>query len=323
MSPGIRSILFFRKTTGTFALPVRRHIRIAGARTRITYTGRKKHIMKIQTIIFDWDGTLHNTEKLYGAALRKTLRWLQGCGYAVPGHPSEPPNQPNQSNLPDPSSLRSLLYSTNQIDQLQPLNPSKTPIQQGQNDPPGQVDSADWSDARFRRYLGVNARDMWNDFMPDLPDAVKEECSRRTGTHMIECIESGMAALYPCAPEILRSLRDQGYHLVVLSNCKVPYMAAQRAHFGLDEYFDAYYCSGAYDFAPKESIFPDIAAAFPGEYLMIGDRASDRRVAEVHGIHFLGCAYGFGEPAEIRGGDGILTALADLPDKLRELQHSL
>ncbi len=222
--------------------------------------------MKIQTLIFDWDGTLHNTERLYGAALRKTIRWLQSGGYTVPGNPS------------------------------------------------------DLSDARFRRYLGVNARDMWNDFLPDLPNDLKEECSRRTGIHMNECIENGMAELYPGAPELLRSLRDRGYHLVILSNCKVPYMAAQRANFGLDEYFDAYYCSGAYDFAPKEDIFPEIAAKFPGEYLMIGDRSSDRRVAEIHGIHFLGCAYGFGELDEIQGGDGILTALADLSDKLADLQ---
>ena len=83
--------------------------------------------MKIQTVIFDWDGTLHDTKALYGAALRQTLSWLEEQGYSVP---------------------------------------------------------ADQSDDRLARYLGVNARDMWNDFMPSLPAEIKGECSRQTGEQM-------------------------------------------------------------------------------------------------------------------------------------------
>ena len=71
--------------------------------------------MKIQTVIFDWDGTLHDTKALYGAALRRTLSRLEEQGYSVP---------------------------------------------------------KDRSDDRLARYLGVNARDMWNDFMPALPAEV-------------------------------------------------------------------------------------------------------------------------------------------------------
>lgn len=36
----------------------------------------------IKTVIFDWDGTLHNTKALYGAAFREGYDWLVAGGYA-------------------------------------------------------------------------------------------------------------------------------------------------------------------------------------------------------------------------------------------------
>lgn len=36
----------------------------------------------IKTIVFDWDGTLHNTEALYGNAFRHAYAWLVSQGYA-------------------------------------------------------------------------------------------------------------------------------------------------------------------------------------------------------------------------------------------------
>ncbi|MDO4384241.1 MAG: HAD hydrolase-like protein, partial [Eubacteriales bacterium] len=150
--------------------------------------------MGIRTLIFDWDGTLHDTKALYGASLRGTLRWLISQGYPVPE---------NQS------------------------------------------------DEYLSRYLGVNARDMWMDYMPELPLEVREECSRRTGEQMVKEINAGNAKLYPGTLPVLSALKDSGYRLVILSNCKVPYMNAQRKAFGLDAWIESYFCSGAYDFRPK------------------------------------------------------------------------
>lgn len=219
--------------------------------------------MGIRTLIFDWDGTLHDTKALYGASLRGTLRWLISQGYPVPE---------NQS------------------------------------------------DEYLSRYLGVNARDMWMDYMPELPLEVREECSRRTGEQMVKEINAGNAKLYPGTLPVLSALKDSGYRLVILSNCKVPYMEAQRKAFELDARIESYFCSGAYGFRPKEEIFPDVAKNFPGEYCMIGDRASDRKVAEVHGIHFIGCSYGFGRLEEISGGDGVIQDIEELPEVLRRIQ---
>lgn len=41
-------------------------------------------IASVRTLIFDWDGTLHNTKHLYGCAFRTAYRWLVSEGYAAP-----------------------------------------------------------------------------------------------------------------------------------------------------------------------------------------------------------------------------------------------
>ena len=38
----------------------------------------------IQTAVFDWDGTLHNTIHIYGDAIRQTCDYLAAMGYKVP-----------------------------------------------------------------------------------------------------------------------------------------------------------------------------------------------------------------------------------------------
>ncbi len=42
--------------------------------------------MLLNTLIFDWDGTLHNTEALYGRAFRRAYSWLVAEGYAPERH---------------------------------------------------------------------------------------------------------------------------------------------------------------------------------------------------------------------------------------------
>ena len=83
------------------------------------------------TLIFDWDGTLHNTLHLYGKAFRIAYRELVESGYAPPKY---------------------------------------------------------YSDEEMSQYLGMNAPDMWNAFMPELPQEVKKAASDQVGREMVRLI---------------------------------------------------------------------------------------------------------------------------------------
>lgn len=219
----------------------------------------------LQTLIFDWDGTLHDTKALYGRAFRRGYAWLTEKSYAP---------------------------------------------------------KRDFTDAELSVYLGMSAPDMWNAFMPQLPQAVKKHVSALIGAAMTDEIRSGHASLYPGIHEILTSLRRQGYSLVFLSNCKHAYMETHRAYFALDQYFQGYFCCEDYDFVPKTEIFSSIAKRFPGDYCMIGDRAGDLEVALRHGFPGIGCAYGFGTAEELTGASLIAHSPSQLPELICRLNQT-
>lgn len=215
------------------------------------------------TLVFDYDGTLHDTKRLYGCALRKVCEGLVRQGFDVPG----------------------------QLD-----------------------------DDSVSKYLGVNAPDMWNDFMPDLPEEIKRRSSQAVGNEMVESVLHGEARLFDGVTDMLDELKAAGYRMVILSNCRVRYMDAHRQRFGLDRWFSDYFCAEKYGFIPKEDIFPMIRERYGGDFIMTGDRDSDFLVGTTHSLPVIGCAYGFGTEEERSVCNAVARTPADIPELVRELE---
>ena len=209
--------------------------------------------------VFDYDGTLHKTDAIYGYAVRRALRELP---FQVP------------------------------------------------------EDKLKASDEELSCYLGVNAADMWKDFYPGLHEKDVSAIIKKVGLYMREGISLGRSRLYKGAKEVLDTLQQRGHTLVILSNCTISYMDAQRSAHRLDRWFSGYYCSEAYGNAPKEEIFYEIKKDFPGEYVMIGDRKSDIFAAACHGIKSVGCAYGYGGPGELEEADCVIEDIRDITGKI-------
>lgn len=213
-------------------------------------------------LIFDYDGTLHNTKRLYGCALRKVCDGLTAEGYDVP---------------------------------------------------------EDLSDDSVSRYLGVNAPDMWNDFMPELPDDIKRRSSAAVAKGMIDIVLHGEPRLFDGIPETLDKLKADGHTLVILSNCRLAYMDAHRERFGLDRWFSDYFCAECYDFIPKQDIYPIIAEKYGNDNIMIGDRDSDFLVGTAHGLPVIGCGYGFGTDRERSVCDIVISSPDELVAAVKKL----
>lgn len=215
------------------------------------------------TLIFDYDGTVHNTAHLYGCAFRKAYERLVADGYAEEHY---------------------------------------------------------YSDEDMSKYLGMNAEEMWHDFMPDLPPEIMKKTALEVGSEMVNQISQGSAVLYDGISEALDKLKSMGFKAVILSNCHREYLDAHREHFHLDRWFDGYYCAEDFGNAPKEEIFTHIKKDFPDEkYIVIGDRYSDFKVGTVHGLPTVGCAYGFGDESEL----SVCTAAAESPSEIVSAVESL
>ena len=95
--------------------------------------------------------------------------------------------------------------------------------------------------AEIAGWLGFNSKEMWNTFLPELDQSYKEQASRMVGDLMVRQVRKHKAVWYPGAEEMLTALKNRGYHLVILSNCKASYREAHWKEFGMERWFDHFY----------------------------------------------------------------------------------
>lgn len=210
-------------------------------------------------LIFDYDGTIHNTMVIYEKCFRATFKWLVDNNYAT--------------------------------DRDVPIT-------------------------RIKSWLGINAKDMWNDFLPELSDELKEKASLMTGAAMANAIENGDAKWYDQAVSTLDTLLEKGYEMYILSNCKIKYRNANFKAFNMGKWFKEFIDCESYSWAPKTEIIKDFAKKHPGDYIVIGDRDKDMACARACGAKFIGCSYGFGSTSELSGADYLINDISELLDIL-------
>lgn len=181
----------------------------------------------------------------------------------------------------------------------------------------GWMDYRDYTFEEIKRWIGYNAKEMWNCFQPDFSQEKKDHGSSLIGKYMKAGVDNGSARLYPHSIEVLKKLHEK-YELCYLSNCKNAYLEANRRNFHLDQYYDTFYSSEEFGFIPKEEIFRRIQ--IPGrKYIVVGDRAADLRLAKENNLPFIGCLYGFCEKGELDEADILISDITELPGAVEKI----
>jgi phosphoglycolate phosphatase len=148
--------------------------------------------------------------------------------------------------------------------------------------------------------------------MPFLPAEVKQTASDIISNHMELQLRQGAAQLYEGALETLAYLKNKGYTLVFLSNCKIYYKEGHNKLFGLDKYFTSLVGSEEYNYIPKYEILKLIRPDYPEEMVMIGDRIHDIEAGKKNGIYTIGCNYGYSLPGELEVADYRINNISEL-----------
>jgi phosphoglycolate phosphatase len=209
----------------------------------------------IKTIFFDYDGTLHDSMKIYGPAFKKAYSYLVENKFAEP---------------------------------------------------------KEWADEEISHWLGYNSQEMWEIFMPNLPREIRDKGREIIGNEMKSLIEAGRAVLYEGAIETLSYLKNKGYHLVFISNCRRYYRDSHGKLFGLHNYFDDMICSEEYDFIPKYEILAKVKDRYPEEMVIVGDRKHDIEAGRKNHIYTIGCKYGFASEGELDNVDIVINNIKEL-----------
>jgi len=219
----------------------------------------KRELSEIKTIIFDYDGTLHDSTNNYILAFKKAYDYLVSHGKAQPH---------------------------------------------------------EWEDTEIIKWLGFSSKDMWANFMPNLEEEYQQVASRIIGDTLKQKVRSDEAELYPGSLETMAYLKESGYRLVFLSNCRNEYMEAHRQVFRLDRYFEGMYCTEDYNFIPKHNIFTRFKNKYEPPFLIVGDRSQDFEVGKIHHLKTVGCNYGYGTEQELNMADIRINDIRDLKDIL-------
>ena len=221
---------------------------------------------KKPTLVFDYDGTIHNTMLIYEKAFRKCYEWLVENQY---------------------------------------------------------VQEEEISSELISSWLGMNVKDMWNSFQPNLSDEIKTQGSDLIGKEMLSGILNGQAKWYPNTEEVLEKLLTEGYNMVILSNCKTAYRDANWNTFKMNRFFKKFYDCESFGYAPKEDIIKTIRDDYSSPFIVIGDRNSDLKGARSIGASFIGCNYGYGTKEELSGSDAVIDSIVELPEIIKSLTNNL
>lgn len=148
------------------------------------------------------------------------------------------------------------------------------------------------------KWLGYSSADMWQSFMPHLPESVKATVRSIVGDEMLCLLRSGKGQLYPDVHQTLAQIKAQGYTLVFISNCGKAYMEAAKVAFQLDAYFDDFICSGSYPNLKKSEILSKALPTYKRPMAIIGDRFHDMEAGIRNHMTTFACLYGYGKSEE-------------------------
>ena len=118
----------------------------------------------VKTIIFDYDGTIHNTLGIYEPAFREAYQWL------------------SEQNV---------------------------------------VEEQEIETAQIAGWLGLNSKEMWDTFLPELDQRYKDQASAIVGDSMVRQIRKHRAVWYP-GPYLV--IGDRSQDLECARSCKSPFI---------------------------------------------------------------------------------------------------
>jgi phosphoglycolate phosphatase len=169
--------------------------------------------------------------------------------------------------------------------------------------------------------VGRPVREIMRRLYPTMPADHIEAFSTRSLDQLVRRIRNRGGFVFAGVSEMLEQLADRGHPLLLVSNCRRPYLEAILETFALGKFFEAAVCNEDAPELGKSGLLVQILAGRTG--VMVGDRASDGEAARHARIPWIGCRYGHAGAeavgAELDGADGIAGSVGEIPKLVESL----
>lgn len=131
-----------------------------------------------------------------------------------------------------------------------------------------------------------------------------------------EYIRNHGGKLLPGLEETLQKLKNDGYHLYIVSNCQVGYIEAFLEYHKLGAYFDDFESYGGTGRPKSENIRLVAERNHLDKAVYVGDIQADYEAAVAAGLPFIHARTGYGTVPEATD---YIETLLELPDKIKKL----
>lgn len=122
---------------------------------------------------------------------------------------------------------------------------------------------------------------------------------------------------YDGCDEMLKNLKNEGYHTAVCSNASSYYITGVLDALRLSGYIDEFQPMRK-ELSKAGTLKLLLERVCAQQAVMVGDRGLDMEAARENAIPFIGCLYGFA-PAEIKAADKTVNKPLEIPAAVREL----
>ena len=166
--------------------------------------------------------------------------------------------------------------------------------------------------------MGMTMKEIGEVLHPQFRGKAREKIFDECCRYEVEYLYGHPGTLYPALRETLRTLRDAGYTLAIVSNCQRGYVESFLHGSGLGEWFADYEEWERTGLTKGENIRLVMARNGFDKAVYVGDTRKDEKAANAAGIPFIHAAYGFGRAERP---DGVIGAIRELPTLLEQTDH--
>lgn len=163
--------------------------------------------------------------------------------------------------------------------------------------------------------IGKPVKTIFMNLVPEIPEDGREFLSLQILHALVSAITFGEGHYYHGCYDTLHELSQRGYRFFAASNGRFPYVEAILRKKNIWSIFEAVDCINNININTKEDLVKssiEKSGLITEDFVLIGDRNSDRLAAQKNNVDFIACTFGHGEPEEWEGAKYTIDTLQDL-----------